>query len=121
MMLLHQMQTKEQQNKNSSLIKYTFAQHDNAKTQPIKIVNGEYAELIFSVNRVQFYEKNDRHHLEFDYNMLEGEDPKTEEFHEIVGDIISDSLDKELRNNPEGVFVNDEDYREINSNKSSEE
>jgi len=111
----------EQQNKNSSLIKYTFAQHDNAKTQPIKIINGKYAGLIFSVGRVQFYEKNDRHHLEFDYNMLEGDDPKDEEFHETVGDIISDILDKELRNNPEGVFVSDEDYRKINSDKPSEE
>jgi hypothetical protein len=111
----------EQQNQNFSSINYTFVHHDKAKSQPIKIINGEYAGLIFSVDRVQFYEKNDRHHLEFNYNMLEGKDPKNKEFHEIVGDIISDILDKELRNNPEGIFVNDEDYREINSNKSPQE
>jgi hypothetical protein len=120
--MFHQMQMEQQQNEQkSSSIEYTFVQNDNAETQPIKIINGEYTGLIFSVDRVQFFEKNDRHHLEFDYNMIEGDDPKDEEFHQTVGDIISDILDKELMNNPEGVFVSDEDYRKSNTNKSPKE
>jgi len=101
-------------------VKYTYTLHPESKNQPIEITNGKYKGIVFDVERVSFYEKNDHPHIKFDYNVLVGEDPQTSEFHNIAGDIVVDILEREFKDGQPGILVSENDHREIDSNKSNQ-
>jgi len=103
------------------MVKYTYVIHELAEdNQAIKILDGEYKNTIFTFGHVSFYEKGDTPHIKFDYNVIEGEDPKTEDFVNALGDMVIDILDREFKENSDGVFVDDSDYRKDNTTQSSE-
>ena len=105
------------------MLEYTYVHHPSSeKRQAIKINNGEYEGLVFHYNQVSFYEKDDVPHVKFDYDILsEDEDPQTEEFTNLLGDIVVDILEREFKRSKDGVLVDESDYREDDTEKSSEE
>ena len=104
------------------MLEYTYVNHPSSeKRQAIKINTGEYAGILFHYNQVSFYEENDTPHVKFDYDILEGEDPNTEEFTELLGDIVVDILEREFNRSQDGVLVDESDYRKDDSKESSKE
>ena len=53
--------------------------------------------------------------------MLEGEDPKSEDFINLLGDIVVDILQREFESNKEGVFVDESDYRKDDTEQPTKE
>ena len=104
------------------MLEYTYVQHPAAeKKQAIKINSGEYEGIVFHYNQVSFYEEDDVPHIKFDYDILKGEDPNTEEFTNLLGDIVVDILEREFKRSNDGVFVDESDYRENDTKESSKE
>tara|TARA_R100000152_G_C6776357_1_gene205423 strand:+ start:2486 stop:2800 length:315 start_codon:yes stop_codon:yes gene_type:complete len=104
------------------MLEYTYVNHPAAeKNQAIKIKNNDYKDIVFTFGRVSFYEVDDTPHIKFDYNVLEGEDPKSEDFINLLGDIVVDIMEREFKLKEQGVFVDESDYRENNTKESSEE
>ena len=103
------------------MVKYTYVVHEEAiENQAIKILDGKYKNIIFTFGRVSFFEENDNPHVEFDYEVIEGKDSKTDNFVNTLGDMVIDILDREFKKNPDGVFVDDADYRKDNTTQPSE-
>ena len=104
------------------MVKYTYVIHELATdNQAIKILDGEYKNKIFTFGHVSFYEKDDEPYLKFDYTVIESDDPKTEDFVNVLGDIVVDILEREFKDKPDGVFVDDTDYRKDNTAQPSKE
>lgn len=108
------------------MLKYTYVPHELAEeNQAIKIIKGKHKNTIFTFGRISFYEveNDERPHLKFDYSVLEGEDPKDEEFINTLGDIVVDILEREFKENgnKNGVFVNDAEYRQDNPSQLNKE
>tara|TARA_R100001594_G_scaffold145584_1_gene195911 strand:+ start:1924 stop:2238 length:315 start_codon:yes stop_codon:yes gene_type:complete len=104
------------------MLEYTYVNHPAAeKNQAIKIKNNDYKDIVFTFGRVSFYEVDDTPHIKFDYNVLEGEDPETEDFINLLGDIVVDIMEREFKLKEQGVFVDESDYRENDTKESSEE
>jgi len=104
------------------MVKYTYVIHELATdNQAIKILDGKYKNKIITFGHVSFYEKDDEPHLKFDYDVIESDDPKTKDFVNVLGDIVVDTLEREFKNNPNGVFVDDTDYRKDNTTQSNKE
>ena len=103
------------------MVKYTYVIHELAtENQAIKILDGKYRNTIFTFGRVSFSEEKDGPHVEFNYEVIEGEDLKTSDFVNTLGDMVIDILEREFKKNPDGVFVDDADYREDNTTQPSE-
>ena len=104
------------------MLEYTYVKHPSATTnQAIKIKNNEYEDIVFTYGQVSFYEVEDTPHIKFDYEVLEGEDPKSEEFINLLGDIVVDILEREFKSNEEGVFVDESDYRKNDTEQPTKE
>jgi len=106
------------------MLEYTYVNHPASKQnqQAIQIKNNEYKGVVFTFGQVSFYEVDDTPHIKFDYNVLEGEDPKSEDFTELLGDIVVDILEREFEsNNEQGVFVDASDYRKDDTEQPAEE
>ena len=106
------------------MLEYTYVNHPAAeKKQAIEIKNGEYAGIVFHYNQVSFYEQDDVPHIKFDYDILneDKEDPQTEDFNNLLGDIVVDIMEREFSRSKDGVFVDESDYREDNTKESSKE
>tara|TARA_Y100000593_G_scaffold58964_1_gene109362 strand:- start:1260 stop:1574 length:315 start_codon:yes stop_codon:yes gene_type:complete len=104
------------------MLEYTYVNHPAAeKNQAIKIKNSEYGNIVFTFGKVSFYEVDDTPHIKFDYNVLEGEDPESEDFTNLLGDIVVDILEREFKSTDEGVFVDESDYRKDDTEQSTEE
>ena len=104
------------------MVKYTYVIHELATdNQAIKILDGKYKNKIFTFGHVSFDEVDGMPHLKFDYNVIESEDPKTEDFVNVLGDIVVDILEREFKEKPSGVFVDDTDYRKDNTAQPAKE
>ena len=104
------------------MLEYTYVNHPASENnQAIKIKNSDFGNIVFTFGRVSFYEVGDTPHIKFDYNVLEGEDPSSEEFTNLLGDIVVDIMQREFESQEDGVFVDESDYREDNTKESSEE
>jgi hypothetical protein len=104
------------------MLNYTYVPHELAEeNQAIKILKGKYKNIVFTFGRVSFYEVDDSPHIKFDYTVLEGNDPDNEDFNNILGDVVVDILEREFKENANGVLVDNADYRENNTTQSSEE
>ena len=63
----------------------------------IKIVSGPYKGLLYFYKRVQFIEdkENDRCHVQFEWVPIEnGPDHDTQDLYDVLGDILTDFIDK---------------------------
>ena len=106
------------------MLEYTYVPHPfSEEKQAIKINSGEYEGIVFHYNQVSFYEQDDVPHIKFDYDILnqDKEDPKTEDFTNLLGDIVVDIMEREFNRSNDGVFVDESDYRENNTKESSKE
>ncbi len=104
------------------MLEYTYVNHPaSEKRQAIKINTGEYAGIVFHYNQVSFYEEDDTPHVKFDYDILNGDDPNTEEFTNLLGDIVVDILEREFKTAEQGVLVDESDYRKDDTKQPSEE
>tara|TARA_R110002167_G_scaffold42427_3_gene128768 strand:+ start:373 stop:687 length:315 start_codon:yes stop_codon:yes gene_type:complete len=104
------------------MLEYTYVQHPaSEKRQAIKISTGEYEGIVFHYNQVSFYEEEDTPHVKFDYDILSGNDPHTEEFTNLLGDIVVDILEREFNTAEQGVLVDESDYREDDTKQPSKE
>ena len=103
------------------MLEYTYVKHPSATNQAIKIKTNEYKDVVFTFGQVSFYEVEDTPHIKFDYDVLEGEDPKSEDFINLLGDIVVDILQREFESNKEGVFVDESDYRKDDTEQPTEE
>ena len=104
------------------MLEYTYVNHPSATTnQAIKIKTNEYKDVVFTYGQVSFYEVEDTPHIKFDYDVLEGEDPKSEDFINLLGDIVVDILQREFESNKEGVFVDESDYRKDDTEQPTKE
>ena len=102
------------------MLEYTYVNHPAAeKKQAIEIKNGEYAGIVFHYNQVSFFEEDDTPHVKFDYDILKGTDPNTEEFTNLLGDIVVDILEREFKRSSGGVLVDESDYRENDTKEPS--
>ena len=104
------------------MLEYTYVHHPlSEEKQAIKINNGDYAGIVFHYNQVSFYEQDDVPHVKFDYDILsKHEDPNTEEFTNLLGDIVVDILEREFKRSSEGVLVDESDYRKNDTKEPSE-
>jgi len=114
-------QTKKSNQNLQMSVEYTYTTHPESNNQPVEITSGEYRGMVFDVGRVSFYEKDDQHHIKFDYNVLVGEDPHTEEFNTLIGDIVVDILEREFKDGTPGTLVSNNDYRTIDPDKPNKE
>jgi hypothetical protein len=106
------------------MLEYTYVNHpkaEEANQQAILIKNNDYKDVVFMYGKVSFYEISDTPHIKFDYNVLEGEDPASEEFLNLLGDIVVDIMEREFKDNKQGVLVDESDYREDNTKQPSKE
>lgn len=104
------------------MLEYTYVHHPfSEEKQAIKINNGDYAGIVFHYNQVSFYEQDDVPHIKFDYDILsKHEDPNTEEFTNLLGDIVVDIMEREFKRSKDGVFVDESDYRKDDTKEPSE-
>lgn len=104
------------------MLEYTYVQHPaSEKRQAIKISTGEYEGIVFHYNQVSFYEEEDTPHVKFDYDILSGNDPHTEEFTNLLGDIVVDILEREFNTAEQGVLVDESNYRKDDTKQPSKE
>ncbi len=105
------------------MLEYTYVHHPfSEEKQAIKINNGEYAGIVFHYNHVSFYEQDDVPHIKFDYDILneDKEDPQTDDFTNLLGDIVVDIMEREFKRSNEGVLVDESDYRKDDTKEPSE-
>ena len=103
------------------MLEYTYVNHPASENnQAIKIKNSDYEDIVFTFGKVSFYEEDDTPHVKFDYDILKGTDPNTEEFTNLLGDIVVDILEREFKSNEQGVFVDESDYRKDNTEQPTE-
>jgi hypothetical protein len=83
--------------------KYVFAQRNEDEQSSIKLIEGEYKEIIFNFGTVGFSkEENEKGELDmkFDYTILKNPnnvDTTTDEFINYIGDILVELLEKQIK------------------------
>ncbi len=84
--------------------RYVFAQRDVDDFSCIKIVEGEYKDIIYTYGHVKFAsEENERGELplKFDYDIKKNPndvDTTSEDFKHYIGDILVEVVEKQLEN-----------------------
>jgi len=82
---------------------YVFAQREQDEFSCIKIIIGEYKDVIYKYGRVQFAsEPNqlDQLPLKFDYEVMKNPnnvDTQTENFRHKIGDILVEVMEEQLK------------------------
>ena len=73
---------------------YTFVESDKSDFYSVRLISGDYADIVFRIDNVSLNEVNDELHLKYDY-AIESEETELEndkDFGKIVGDIITKLL-----------------------------
>jgi hypothetical protein len=85
-------------------IDYIFVySEDKTETVRIKILSGEYADVVYKYGGVKFEEKNDECHLLFNYTVLESPKIKpkqlenNENFKTFIGNLLVEFLSSNLK------------------------
>ncbi len=84
---------------------YSFVSRGNDKWASIMISKGPYKGIIYQYGRVSVSDEEDCGRLSFQYNVIDevGHDlkdlEKSEEFKNILGDILTEILDEQLETN----------------------
>ena len=81
---------------------YVFVQKDGQKISCIKIVEGEFKDVIYTYGHVKFADKEDKKGklpLKFDYTIQRNPsnvDTESEEFRNKIGDILIEVVEEQL-------------------------
>ena len=82
---------------------YKFEENSTSDPVPVIITEGKYSGIKYSYGSIKFEEEKDGMRLVFDYDILENttsfeksELDETEEFHNMLGDILVDIIGSEL-------------------------
>ena len=84
--------------------RYVFAQRDVDDYSCIKIVEGNYKDIIYTYGHVKFAsEENDKGEipLKFTYDIMTNpneEDVKSDDFRNYIGDILVECVEEQLKN-----------------------
>ena len=84
--------------------RYVFAQRDVDDFSCIKIVEGDYKDIIYTYGHVKFAsEENDKGEipLKFTYDIMTNpneEDVKSDDFRNYIGDILVECVEEQLKN-----------------------
>ena len=82
-----------------ALVKYNFVENPKINSTGFQISEGEYKDVIYYYGKVKFIEENDNMRLKFDYNVArnpENLDTDSQDFIQIIGDILFDNIEREL-------------------------
>ena len=80
-------------------VKYNFVENPKINSTGFQISEGEYKDVIYYYGKVKFIEENDNMRLKFDYNVArnpENLDTDSQDFIQIIGDILFDNIEREL-------------------------
>ena len=97
--------------------KYVFVQRDVDDFSCIKIIEGEYKDVIYTYGHVKFApepNKDDRLPLKFTYDVQRNPnniDTKSEDFRNLIGDILVEVMEEQLKNNQIILRDGDKDVR----------
>ena len=82
-------------------VKYNFVENPKINSTGFQISEGEYKDVIYYYGKVKFIEENDNMRLKFDYNVARNPnnvDTDNEKFVKIIGDILTDNIEREVDN-----------------------
>lgn len=83
--------------------KYTYVENSNVEDIGIKILDGEFANCIFTIGKIKFLEDDgkDDCKMHFDYELQAGEisEDRKDVFEKAIGDMILYALVESMKNN----------------------
>ena len=107
-------QTKNSHTDQTKRKSYTFAQREGDDFSCIKIVEGEYKEVIYKYGKVQFASKETaggRMPLRFNYEVMKNlkkVDTKSENFRNKIGDILVEVMEEQLKDGKLSIINSEE-------------
>jgi len=82
--------------------KYSYVEHPRFEQAGFRIADGKYENVIYTYGKVKPVEENDKLRLKFEYNVHENPndvDTDSDEFINMIGDILTMEIDKEKNDN----------------------
>ena len=82
--------------------KYSYVEHPRFEQAGFRIADGKYENVIYTYGKVKPIEENDKLRLKFEYNVHENPndvDTDSDEFINMIGDILTLEIDKEKNDN----------------------
>ena len=82
-----------------ALVKYNFVENPKINSTGFQITEGKYKDIIYYYGKVKFIEEDSKMRLKFDYNVArnpENLDTDSQDFIQIIGDILFDNIEREL-------------------------
>lgn len=88
-------------NENGEEILYELVGTTDSGNYKIKFTNTKFNDIILSIYGIEFIENDDQANMKFDYDIHEGEisDEDAEEFKQLMGDFILQTIQVGLKNN----------------------
>ena len=82
--------------------KYSYVEHPRFEQAGFRIADGKYENVIYTYGKVKPIEEDDKLRLKFEYNVHENPndvDTDSDEFINMIGDILTMEIDKEKNDN----------------------
>ena len=82
--------------------KYNYVEHPRFEQAGFRIADGKYENVIYTYGKVKPIEEDDKLRLKFEYNVHENPndvDTDSDEFINMIGDILTLEIDKEKNDN----------------------
>jgi hypothetical protein len=82
--------------------KYSYVEHPRFEQAGFRIADGKYENVIYTYGKVKPIEEDDKLRLKFEYNVHENPndvDTDSDEFINMIGDILTLEIDKEKNDN----------------------
>src|SRR5210317_1172781 len=82
--------------------KYSYVEHPRFEQAGFRIADGKYENVIYTYGKVKPNEEDDKLRLKFEYNVHENPndvDTESDEFINMIGDILTLEIDKEKNDN----------------------
>jgi len=82
--------------------KYSYVEHPRFEQAGFRIADGKYENVIYTYGKVKPIEEDDKLRLKFEYNVHENPndvDTDSNEFINMIGDILTMEIDKEKNDN----------------------
>ena len=82
--------------------KYNYVENSKFEQMGFRIADGEYENVIYTYGKVKPIEEDDKLRLKFEYNVHENPndvDTDSNEFINMIGDILTMEIDKEKNDN----------------------
>ena len=90
--------------------KYSYVEHPRFEQAGFRIADGKYENVIYTYGKVKPIEEDDKLRLKFEYNVHENPndvDTDSDEFINMIGDILTLEIDKEKNDNSREDREND--------------